>query len=64
MACCRWLEFDRSDETEEVVPVPEFEFTSNCCFSTVDDDDVMAANDGRDTLVGSGREGLITVKGQ
>ena len=44
--------------------MPEFEFTSSC-FSTVDDDDVnvMAANDGRDTLVGSGREGLITVKG-
>ena len=45
------------------MPVPEFEFTSSC-LSTVDDDDVMAANDGRDTLVGSGREGLITVKGQ
>ena len=45
------------------MPVPEFDFTSSCCLSTVDDDDVMAANDGRDTLVGSGREGLITVKG-
>lgn len=60
-AAGRWLEVERSDETDDEV-VPEFAGAADgCCFSsTAKDDDVMAASDGRDTLVG--REGLITLK--
>ncbi len=47
---------ERSDETDDEV-VPEFVSFAEGCFSSVDD--VMAASDGRQMLVG--REGLIEV---
>lgn len=45
----RWLEVERSDETEEVVP-ELFVSVAEGCFSSVDD--VMAESDGRDRVEG------------